>query len=233
MSLFAEKTPCCQLDIPVVNVSHILDSDQYVKTSDPTNLSRVSTKRDILQEDSIELGQGAGNETDDGDLNEVWWDGPNDPANPRNWSTASKLGNIILISTICFIVPLSSSIFAPGIPDLMKEFGHASGGSLSNLVLSIFVLGIWNLHSYKLLLTLKGFGIGPLLWAPMSEIYGRVPIYHISGGLFVICSMACALSTSLNMLIVFRFLAGCKFLGDRHIRNVHMTDGMQVWDLQF
>jgi MFS family permease len=59
-------------------------------------------------------------------------------------------------------------------------------------------------------LILKGFGVGPLFWAPLSELYGRIIIYHISGFLFVLCTVACALSTNLNMLIVFRFLAGSK-----------------------
>jgi MFS family permease len=44
--------------------------------------------------------------------------------------------------------------------------------------------------------------------APMSEMYGRLWVYHINGILFVIFTIACALSTSLTMLIVFRFLAG-------------------------
>ena len=43
----------------------------------------------------------------------------------------------------------------------------------------------------------------------MSEIYGRQPVYLISTLLFVILSIACAVSSSLNMLIVFRFFAGC------------------------
>jgi multidrug resistance protein len=53
-----------------------------------------------------------------------------------------------------------------------------------------------------------GYAVGPLIVAPISEIHGRVPMYHISNVMFVIFTIACAVSTSLPMLIVFRFLAG-------------------------
>lgn len=59
---------------------------------------------------------------------------------------------------------------------------------------------------------LIGFCAGPLLVAPLSELYGRLYISHVSNVLFLIFAVACALSTDLNMLIVFRLflgLSGC------------------------
>lgn len=47
-----------------------------------------------------------------------------------------------------------------------------------------------------------------LVFAPLSEIYGRLPVYHVCNMLFIVFTIACALATNLNMLIVFRFLAG-------------------------
>ena len=43
----------------------------------------------------------------------------------------------------------------------------------------------------------------------MSEMFGRMPIYNICSVLFIIFNIACALSTSIGMLIAFRLLAGC------------------------
>lgn len=40
---------------------------------------------------------------DEQDPNIVWWDGPNDPQNPMNWSMALKWGNIAALSGITFI----------------------------------------------------------------------------------------------------------------------------------
>lgn len=49
---------------------------------------------------------------------------------------------------------------------------------------------------------------GPLLLAPLSELYGRVIIYNVGNGLFILSTLGCALSTDMNMLIAFRFLSG-------------------------
>lgn len=40
-------------------------------------------------------------------------------------------------------------------------------------------------------------------------MYGRNPLYHTSTILFTIFTVACAVSTNLNMFIVFRFFQGC------------------------
>lgn len=53
-----------------------------------------------------------------------------------------------------------------------------------------------------------GFCVGPLLWAPMSEEYGRRPTYFISFGLYVIFNIPCALSPNIGGLLVCRFLCG-------------------------
>lgn len=42
------------------------------------------------------------------DPNVVYWDGPDDPANPHNWSNALKVVNVGLVSGICFVTPLAS-----------------------------------------------------------------------------------------------------------------------------
>ena len=97
------------------------------------------------------------------------------------------------IADILINSPLASSMFAPGVPLVEKEF-HFTNSDLGTFVVSIFVLG---------------FAVGPLAIAPLSETYGRQPVYIISMFFFVLCTVACALSTNLGMLLAFRFLAGC------------------------
>ena len=53
-----------------------------------------------------------------------------------------------------------------------------------------------------------GYAFGPLVLAPLSEIHGRLPIYHICNILFLIFNIACAVSPNLGALIVFRLFAG-------------------------
>ena len=50
--------------------------------------------------------------------------------------------------------------------------------------------------------------MGPLLFAPLSEITGRVPIYWASTLLYIGCTVGCARSTDAAMFLVFRFLGG-------------------------
>lgn len=57
------------------------------------------------------------------DPNVVDWDGPHDKNNPQNWPLAKKGVNILILSILTFLTPLASSMFAPGVPQLMKEFG--------------------------------------------------------------------------------------------------------------
>jgi hypothetical protein len=129
--------------------------------------------------------------SEESDPNIVDWD-PDDPLNPFNSSSWFKILNAALVSGICFVTPLASSMFAPGVPELMKEF-KSTNVLLASFVVSVYVLG---------------FTFGPLFFAPLSEIYGRLPIYHICNFGFLAFTIACALSTNLNMLIGFRFLEG-------------------------
>lgn len=75
----------------------------------------------------------------------------------------------------------------------MAGFGETSN-MLASFVVSVYILG---------------FAIGPLIIAPFSEMYGRFWIYNVCNVLFVVFNVACAVSTNLDMLIVFRFFAGC------------------------
>lgn len=127
------------------------------------------------------------------DSNIVDWDGPDDPHNPQNWTPKKKWGIIAALGAVTLITPLASSFFAPGVPQVLREFNESSN------VIAAFVVSVYIL----------GFAIGPLIIAPMSEIYGRIPLYNICNVLFVIFNIACAVSTSMGMLIAFRLLAGC------------------------
>ncbi|KAI1174851.1 bicyclomycin resistance protein [Nemania sp. FL0916] len=129
---------------------------------------------------------------EENDPNIVWWDGKDDPENPYNWSTTRKVLNVGCVSFQTFISPLASSIFAPGVPLVLQEF-HSDSLEIATFVVSVYLIG---------------FAAGPVVLAPMSEIYGRVPVYHVCNIGFVAFSVACALAPSLNALIAFRFLAG-------------------------
>lgn len=70
--------------------------------------------------------------------------------------------------------------------------------SSSDAYLSAFVLSVYVL----------GYAVGPLLISPLSELYGRVPLYHICNVLFTVCTASCGRTNDLQTLAVLRFFAG-------------------------
>lgn len=74
------------------------------------------------------------------DPNIVDFDGPDDPENPLNWSTKKKWGMVTLVSAITFLTPLASSMFAPGVPEVMREF-DSTNNMLEGFMVSVYVLG--------------------------------------------------------------------------------------------
>lgn len=56
-----------------------------------------------------------------------------------------------------------------------------------------------------------GFGIGPMVFAPLSEIFGRRPIYAVTLGLAVIFTIPGAVAQNIGTLLVTRLIAGICF----------------------
>ena len=142
----------------------------------------------------------------------VWWDSEDDPQNPQNWPFSKKWGTVAILSAITFLTPLASSMFAPGVPQVMEEFNSTSQ-LLESFVLSVYVLGFAFGPLGKLYRKRRWTHANtPSVIAPLSEMYGRLPLYHICNCLFVILGIAVASSTNIGMFIAFRFFMGCKCL---------------------
>lgn len=118
---------------------------------------------------------------------------PRDSKNPRNWTLSRKWLLISVVSTNTLLTALGATIPAPGVPQLMIHF-RSDSDLLESFVVSIYVLG---------------FALGPLIVAPASETYGRLPAYLAGIAGFLLWNVACALSPSMALLMIFRLLAGC------------------------
>ncbi|ORY65023.1 major facilitator superfamily domain-containing protein [Pseudomassariella vexata] len=123
----------------------------------------------------------------------VDWYYTDDPENPHNWSNLRRGMVALIICLYTFVVYTSSAIYVTSVEGVMKEFGV--GLTQASLGLALFVLG---------------YGIGPLLFSPLSELpsVGRNPIYIYTMFLFVIVSIPAALATNFPGLMVLRFLQG-------------------------
>jgi len=161
-------------------IATIIHSDPE-KDGDIEKGATIGTTEDVLPKETIPR-----------DPNIVDWDGPDDPEKAVNWTTKRKWTNIAIISSITFLTPLASSMFAPGVPQVQEEF-HNYNLEVASFVVSVYVLG---------------YALGPMIIAPLSELYGRLPLYHACNVLFIAFTIACAKSTSMGMLIAFRLLAG-------------------------
>lgn len=85
----------------------------------------------------------------------------------------------------------ASSVPSEIIPPLMSEFGF--GQEAGTLLISLFV---------------AGYCVGPLLWGPLSEQYGRGIIGIVTFSLYTAFQVGCALSTNTASILIFRFLGG-------------------------
>lgn len=156
--------------------------------ADSTNSesSEVATQRD--EKEASSTTQPASKENPD----EVFWDSPDDPANPMNWSRKLKIFNVGLISTWTFLTPLASSMVAPGTLNILTDF-HSRNATLGSFIVSIYI---------------AGYAVGPLAIAPISELYGRIITYHSMNIVFIIFTLACAFAPNLGSLLAFRFFQG-------------------------
>lgn len=114
-----------------------------------------------------------------------------DPSNPMNFTATKKWFIIFLVTISVFAVTLTSSAYSGSAHELVAEF-HCSA-ELFSLGISLYVLG---------------FAIGPALWAPLSELYGRKILFITTHTCMVAFVAASAGANSMAALLVFRFLTG-------------------------
>ena len=120
------------------------------------------------------------------------WDGPNDKANPKNWSMRRKWAATLIVSCFTLVSPVSSSMIAPALGSISRDF-HITQTVEAQLTLSIFVLA---------------YAIGPLFLGPLSEIYGRVLVLQLANAFYFAWNLGCGFAQNKGQLMAFRFLSG-------------------------
>ncbi|KAJ5766282.1 uncharacterized protein N7511_003898, partial [Penicillium nucicola] len=140
----------------------------------------------------------------------ISWSGPDDTENPQNWPRLLKAWVTCVISIYSFVVYCGSSIFVPSYEAMIAKFGHSE--VVVSLVMALYVLG---------------YGTGPLLFSPLSEIpsIGRNPPYVISFLLFIIISICLAVLDNFPAIVVLRFFQG--FFGSPCLA----TGGATIYDI--
>lgn len=148
--------------------------------------------------DEVEALGGVGGRETEKDPFDVAWDGDDDPLCPRSMSLVHKWVIVIIVGMGSLCVTCASSIYTSTYDQMNPEFGIST--IVGTLGLSTFVLGI---------------ALGPLLMSPLSEFYGRRPIYLVSWTMFLIWIIPSAVARNAETMIVVRFFdgfAGSSFL---------------------
>ncbi|KAI1120892.1 MFS general substrate transporter [Nemania abortiva] len=123
-----------------------------------------------------------------------------DKENPQKWPPLKKWVYTFIVVGMAGIVGFSSSVHTPAVKAIAIEL------NTSNLISTL------GSTTY-----LVGFGFGPFLFSPLSEVLGRNPIYYLTFITFVLANVGCALSPNIVSLLVFRFIAG--FFGSPSVAN--------------
>ncbi|KAK2826864.1 MFS siderochrome iron transporter 1 [Arthroderma sp. PD_2] len=108
-----------------------------------------------------------------------------------NYSAVKKWSITFVVAIATLAVALISSAYTGGAIEIAREF-HAETEVIT-LGVSLFVLG---------------FAIGPLIWAPMSELFGRQVLFFGTYLALTAFNAGAAGSNSMATLLVLRFLAG-------------------------
>lgn len=147
-------------------------------------------------------------EKDEKDAYLVDWE-PNDKANPRNWSTSYKSWITFQLGMLALSASLGSSIISPA-EDAIMAYTHISS-EVAVMPISFYILG---------------FAFGPLLWAPVSEVWGRK--WSMEPAIFCLglFSIGTATSTSAASIFITRFFGGV--FGSAPVSNVSAALG-DIW----
>uniref|UniRef100_A0A8H8CE03 Major facilitator superfamily (MFS) profile domain-containing protein n=1 Tax=Psilocybe cubensis TaxID=181762 RepID=A0A8H8CE03_PSICU len=138
-----------------------------------------------------------------------WYD-EHDQENPQNWSLGKRIFVLGLVSLLTFGVYIGSAIYTPSIPGIIEKFNVSR--TIATLGLSLYIIG---------------YGVGPLIFSPLSEIpsIGRTPVYMATLLIFVLLQLPIIYAPNIQTLLAMRFFTG--FFGSPALA----TGGASIQDM--
>ncbi|KAI2463255.1 MFS general substrate transporter [Annulohypoxylon bovei var. microspora] len=117
-----------------------------------------------------------------------------DAENPMEWPQAYKWGIVSLLAFMAFTVTFTCICVVPVATRIVDDLDHGHSSKSA----SVLLVTIWEL----------GEAAGPLLIAPLSEVFGRYPVMNTANALFIVATVLAALSQSTTLFIAARTLTG-------------------------
>ncbi|KAK2598106.1 hypothetical protein QQS21_005737 [Conoideocrella luteorostrata] len=127
----------------------------------------------------------------DADYIVISWEA-NDPENPHNWPFFRKTYALTVICMLVTNSTMGSTLPCMAMPQITNELGHQSQEQIV-LPISVFLLG---------------YVFGPVIWAPLSEQFGRKFLTMSTFAAFSLFTMACALAPAWSHFLGFRLCCG-------------------------
>ncbi|KAG9516788.1 MFS general substrate transporter, partial [Aureobasidium melanogenum] len=134
---------------------------------------------------------------------EIKWE-ENDVENPKNWSVWRKTHTIFACTIASCTGVLYSSAYTSGISG---AHGMTVEFDVPNSTISLLGLTTY----------LFGMAAGSMIWAPLSEMFGRRPVYISTLFAFMFFIFPCAIAKNVSTVIVCRFFAamvGCSVVSN-------------------
>ncbi|BGP17112.1 hypothetical protein JCM10213_003891 [Rhodosporidiobolus nylandii] len=121
----------------------------------------------------------------------VGWDSKADPANPKNWTFRHRYLIVLLLGMTTMSSTFASSIFSSALPAVSEEFGISR--EVATLGISLF---------------LCGYIVGPVIYGPVSEVFGRKLSIYLGMFIFICLSAATATAKDVQTIMITRFFGG-------------------------
>lgn len=132
---------------------------------------------------------------------------PFDPCNPHTYSRFKRWYMTAILSFLAFLSFWAAGAYSPGINGIRKEFGVSQ--EVANLGTALYPLG---------------FTLGPLLGAPISELYGRRIVFLTTIPLTALSCIGIACARNMAMLLTFRFLSALFISGPFAVAGGAVSD---------
>ncbi|WYZ40672.1 hypothetical protein EsH8_IV_001013 [Colletotrichum jinshuiense] len=116
---------------------------------------------------------------------------PEDAHNPQTFPMWKKWTYTIEQAIATLAVAFVSTAYSGGIAEVIRDFGVST--EIGILGVSLFVVG---------------FAVGPLMWAPLSELYGRQYLFIATYIALTAFNAGAAGAQNIETLIILRFFAG-------------------------
>ncbi|HEY7229218.1 MAG TPA: multidrug effflux MFS transporter [Pseudolabrys sp.] len=92
-----------------------------------------------------------------------------------------------LLAGLSAVGPLTTDMYLPSLPDISRQLDAST--AQVQLTISAYLIG---------------FAVGQIFYGPISDRHGRKPVLLSAIAIYCVASLACSLSTSIEMLIVAR-----------------------------